>query len=479
MIDEELEEARRTAEASTVSTSYDPGAVQGDTPEEHAERRRQQESNNRSAYESAWNRYRRLQETAPARKLGATALALETARLDCWKTIAGRLPEVYSGSPQSVDLIQFRIMAPDAARKKPRGEFVVANSSGRTLTNVTLVLDLLHFSTAPDPSTFQAYLIPEWQAGEELRLPVFVWRNYESGEAGKSRPINADPLHTREKGDLLTAESEWRAGLGGLVAVRASVWSAEAHHPARDFPFPDQALAGARWELGVALRLASNQLSLEVRKGVRKSELKLPDDFWEVRTAKRVLTFVAPDSELARLAHLLIDDPVQLLQERNPEIETVASRLATGTVFQGKWTFRMPYGPPMRYGQLTQDRLGKLAVLTHKSFPCTLEINAFNPRSLGVTATLQAVNQPGVKRVFRGQMMQERGTGRVFLYFPGPQAAGLNRRILLDTDFDLFTAPESLKLELTDKKIVGKMPGPLSPDAFWFDLECTLGGKSP
>jgi hypothetical protein len=44
------------------------------------------------------------------------------------------------------------------------------------------------------------------------------------------------------------------------------------------------------------------------------AKFTLPDDWWEVRAAKRVLTFVPPDSDLARQAHLLIDDPVQLMR---------------------------------------------------------------------------------------------------------------------------------------------------------------------
>ena len=78
-------------------------------------------------------------------------------------------------------MIRFRLTA-DPALKKKRGEFVVANTSGRGLTDVTLVLDLLHFSTAPESSVFQVYFIPEWRAGHELRLAMTV------GKTAKLRP---------------------------------------------------------------------------------------------------------------------------------------------------------------------------------------------------------------------------------------------------------------------------------------------------
>ena len=144
-----------------------------------------------------------------------------------------------------------------------------------------------------------------------------------------------------------------------------------------------------RWELGVAIRLARNDMPNLIRRAPRNTKFTMPADWWAVRAAQRVLTFVPPDSDLARQAHLLIDDPAQLLGERSTGIDALVGRLVPGTLFQGKWMCRMPYGPPMRQGPLTKERLKKLAALTHRTSACTLQINMCNPKTLAVTATLR------------------------------------------------------------------------------------------
>ena len=283
--------------------------------------------------------------------------AMETARVDCWNTLVPKLPEIYRGSPESNDLIQFRITAPDAAARR-QTQFAVVNTSRQTLTDVTLVLDLLHYSTAPEPTVFQVFFIPVWQAGEEFRLPTAIAQNRHHGEMSKMRPVNADPgpasalwgihgewvgpeaLH-RGGNDPSGSDptKSWLAGVGGLVAVQASLWSAQANQPVHIFPFPDQALAGARRELDAATRLAANLIPMMMRnkKLPPNAKFTLPADFWEVRAAKRVLTFVPPDSDLARRANLLIDDPVQLIRETPADnLATARPRSGTGGPGMGR-----------------------------------------------------------------------------------------------------------------------------------------------
>ncbi len=179
---------------------------------------------------------------------------METARFDCWNTLVPKLPEIYRGSPEGHDLIQFRITAPDAAARRGP-QFAVVNTSRQTLTDVTLVLDLLHYSSAPESTVFQVFFIPVWQAGAEIRLPTAIAQNRHHGEMSKMRPANADPgpesalrgIH----GEWVGANSfhrggndpsgsdptkSWLAGVGGLVAVQASLWSAQANQPVQIFP---------------------------------------------------------------------------------------------------------------------------------------------------------------------------------------------------------------------------------------------------
>ena len=64
------------------------------------------------------------------------------------------------------------------------------------------------------------------------------------------------------------------------------------------------------------------------------------------------------------------------------------------------------------------------------------------------------------------------------LYFPHVKDTEPRRQKLQDTDFDLFTAPESLTMVLSRTGLIGKMPGPVRPDSYWFELECAGGGRT-
>ncbi len=223
------------------------------------------------------------------------------------------------------------------------------------------------------------------------------------------------------------------------------------------------------------------------------SKFTLPDDFWEVRAAKRVLTFVPPDSDLARRANLLIDDPVQLVRETPADnlatarprsgaggpgmgragIDALVARLVPGTLFRGNWALRLPMGAQ----RFPIERRKQLAALKDKFVPITLVINTRDPATLAVTATLRAADRTGAKRELKGEVMEDRATGRAILYFPHVKETE-PRLKLLDTDFDLFTAPESLTMVLSRTGLIGKMPGPVRPESYWFELECTGGGRT-
>ena len=224
------------------------------------------------------------------------------------------------------------------------------------------------------------------------------------------------------------------------------------------------------------------------------AKFTLPADFWEVRAAKRVLTFVPPDSDLARRANLLIDDPVQLIRETPTEnlatarprsgaggpgmgragIDALVARLVPGTLFRGNWALRLPMGAQ----RFPIERRKQLAALKDKFVPITLVINTRDPATLAVTATLRATNRTGAKRELKGEIMEDRATGRAILYFPHVKETEPPRLKLLDTDFDLFTAPESLTMVLSRTGLIGKMPGPVRPDSYWFELECTGGART-
>jgi hypothetical protein len=579
-----------------------------------------------------------VQANAPERMRKRAAAAMESARLETWDALVAKLPEIYGNSPAGSSLVRFRITAPDDAAKRPP-EFAVTNASGHPLTTVTLVIDLLHFSTAPEPTVFQVYFIPQWKAGQELRLPAACVRNRRTEEYTKGRPTIANPDLDSRDAPRNFVRNPWLAGLGGVVVVRAGLWAAEAHQPVQPFPFPEQALAGARWELGVATRLASTYLSRQAyfKNLPPDAKLTLQPDEWEARAARRVLTFVPPDSDLARQAHLLLDDPMALFRQQketkgdlllrmtepgavlmgewkfevkgfgigvpanvreaasrrndktgrialridsrkrdgtvtatlydpdqpkrkrqltgeshkdfarlyfpglspnngppfvpehldvltspsgltldfsetevtgtspgyplpscytttltfkpdpkvaaNPHpsvadgtakgkegIAAIAARVAPGTVIEGKWAFRVAENSVRFLDFSTRSALLQLKDRTGRF---TLRIDSRDADTLAVTATLVDKDHPGTKRSFKGEIMEERATGRAILYFPAEKETGQPpRRQVIRTDLDLFTAPENLTFELADNQLSGKMPGPVHPYHYWFELRC-------
>jgi hypothetical protein len=579
-----------------------------------------------------------VQANAPERMRKRAASAMESARLETWDTLVGKLPEIYGDSPKGNGLVRFRITAPDDAAKRPP-EFAVTNVSSHPLTNVTLVIDLLHFSTAPEPTVFQVYFIPQWKAGQELRLPAACVRNRRTEEYTKGRPTIANPDLDSRDAPRDFVRNPWLAGLGGVVAVRAGLWAVEAHQPVQGFPFPEQALAGARWELGVATRLASTYLARQAyfKNLPPNAKLTLQPDEWEARTARRVLTFVPADSDLARQARLLLDDPMALFRQQkeskgdlllrmtepgavlmgewkfevkgfglgvpanvqqaasrrsdktgrialridsrkrdgtvtatlydpdqpkrkrqltgeshkdfarlyfpgllpnngppfvpehldvltspsgitlnfsetevtgtspgypfpncyttiltlkpdpkvaanprppapdgptkgNEGIAAIAARVAPGTVIEGRWTCRVAEKSVRLLDFSTREALLQLKDRTGRF---TLRIDSRDADTLAVKATLIDKDRRGTKRIFKGEIMEERATGRAILYFPAEKETGKPpRRQVLPTDFDLFTAPENLTFELTDNQLSGKMPGPVHPYHYWFELRC-------
>jgi hypothetical protein len=580
-----------------------------------------------------------VQAHAPEQMRKRAAAAMEVARLETWDTLVPKLPEIYGDCPAGSGLVRFRISAPDAASNRPP-EFAVTNASRHTLTDVTLVVDLLHFSTAPDPTVFQVYFIPQWKAGQELRLPAACVRNRRCEEYTKGRPTIANPDLDSRDAPTNFVRNPWLAGLGGVVAVRAGLWAAEAQQPVQSFPFPEQALAGARWELGVATRLASSSLSRQAyfKNLPPNAKPTLPPDDWEARAARRVLTFVPADSDLARQARLLLEDPVALFRQQtttkgdlllrmtepgavlvgewkfevkgfgigvpanvqqaasrrqdktgrialridsrkddgtvtatlydpdqptrkrqltggqyikefarlsflgvragrgpafvpehldvltspsnlffdfsetevtgtspgypfpscytirltlkpdpkvlaNPRpqpaadagmgkegIAALVAKLAPGTVLKGRWTFRIS---PESVRFLDFSTRNALTELKDRTGRFTLRIDSRDPDTLAVTATLLDSDRPGTKRPFKGEIMEERATGRAILYFPAEKETGKPpRRQVLRTDFDLWTAPENLTFQLSGEQLSGKMPGPVHPYHYWFELRC-------
>jgi hypothetical protein len=112
--DEGVDEARRSLEGATGRAAALTGSpIERPTESELNHARTELEVG--SAY------HKSVKANASGMKQIAWNGIMEAARLDCWKTIVAKLPEIYRESPPGNDMIRFRLTAPDPAVKEKRG----------------------------------------------------------------------------------------------------------------------------------------------------------------------------------------------------------------------------------------------------------------------------------------------------------------------------------------------------------------------
>jgi hypothetical protein len=280
------------------------------------------------------------QMNAPREMLARFTQEMETARLETWYEMVPRLAEVYGKTPANPPIVEFQITPPDPARGgKP--DFTVRHFADRPLTNVTLVTELVHFTTAPESTAYEVFFIPKWDVNQAIHLPVACVRNRKTEEYTEGRPLIADP-----EGNYPNARAEdknpWLGGLGGVVEIRSQVWALETHQPVHVFPFPDQTEAAALWEMKTATRMVRNLVGGRTRSAAPDAKLQLPPGSWSIRAACRILKFAAPNSESARQARLLLEDPAALLQDTGKKGHDELSRMTkAGNIFIGEWKFEV------------------------------------------------------------------------------------------------------------------------------------------
>ena len=118
--DEGVDEARRSLEAATGRAAALTGSP--------IERPTESELNHaRTELEVASASRKSVKAHASGMKQVAWNGIMEAARLDCWKTIVAKLPEIYRESPPGNDMIRFRLTAQIRPSKKNEG-----NSWSRT-----------------------------------------------------------------------------------------------------------------------------------------------------------------------------------------------------------------------------------------------------------------------------------------------------------------------------------------------------------
>jgi hypothetical protein len=411
-----------------------------------------------------------VQQNAPGQMKYRAAAAMEGARLEAWNEIVPKLASIYAGSPVAKKLVNFRITAPDPkVGRKPA--FAAINPGNRTLTNVTLALDLVHFTTAPEATSYQVYFIPRWEAGQEIHLPAACVRNRRTEEYAKGRPVAADPGYgdpRPARGSLprrgmvdnrlvpgATRKNPWLASLGGLVEVRCTLWAPEAHLLAQVIPFPEQAEAGARWDM----KFATHMIRLLADRGNLRPDA---DKGWAGRAARRILAYAPPGSDVVRQARLLLEDPQALVRQITAQ-ETEAFTVLTtpGTICVGDWKVDIKEfgsgtpGANRLIGIPVDVRNALQRAAREGGGKIALHILTCDRASGTITAALYDPAQPKIKRQLTGAMKKHTATGRPMLAFEGTGERPSFRAEHLHP----MTSPRGFLLVLEGAGLSGTCPG--------------------
>ena len=417
-----------------------------------------------------------VQGNATAKAKALVKLELEYARMQAWGVLIEGMKSLYPESDSLGDVIRFRVRSPKAADGDP-AKFVAINGSGRTLTNVTLFMEFVHFTTMPEPSIWEFFFIPEWKSNEEIRLPVTLSRNLRTIEYSEGRPPQTDPLLT----------DTWLGGLGGVVGMKCTAWASEGHQSAVATAYPERAEIGGEWEMTTLARF----LRSVVNRSKFTPEEIMPNHFrgWGQRAARRVLENVPASSTAAHRARMALESP-QKFYEESQKLEEVAAHalLAPGTIFQGKWEFHIEgfgIGIPSKTQAAIRSHKGDRGELVLQVDGVNLEtgtvaITLFDPAKPDRRKQLQGVlKDPAAdrKKSFENLVDTKAGTRGRVLILSGLRAVRGGGEVHPE-DLDFFTAPGDIELSLNNLQMSGRHPGYLAPQCYWFNVSLVSIGKA-
>jgi hypothetical protein len=168
--------------------------------------------------------------------------AREGSRVRAWDQLLPTYPDKFAGPPSKTALVHINFVsapqqdanaaASDEQDEPADGRLSATNVSGRLLHNVTLSVELFHYSTLPDPTTRQVYFLHNWPAKSTVEL---------------SKAFLVDPSKSPQHSYYVPATVPGGGMFGvpgvnpaltlfnGVVQVRATVWSDEARAPGEMF----------------------------------------------------------------------------------------------------------------------------------------------------------------------------------------------------------------------------------------------------
>lgn len=344
--------------------------------------------------------------------------AMEKGRIEAWNELLPKLPEIYPPAPSKGKLVGIEITPGGHDNEHPPG-LAVTNQSGKTLTEVTLIVDLVHFTTAPEKTCREVFFIDEWKPNKTWYLPTEIYSNLPT--TGRARPTWYSPdgksLH----------KDKWLCGAGGAVEATLTLWSVELRQPEESVRLEVGAENAARWELDAAIawaatdtertksnrsrRSANSARNRNNRRGrtvadreaarkngdtadKKQADRKPPIDIIpSVRIAKRVATWVPADSEYGKIARMLLTEPAKAVEAwRQRESDILLTAVPEGARYVTDWIYYPP-PPALKQGKRNQPNLLDLLANPQamerpapRQGKLMLEITASDPKSGRVTA---------------------------------------------------------------------------------------------
>lgn len=302
-------------------------------------------------------------QVAPEAERRRERLYLDGARIRAWDELLPEMAEQHSGPPTQRQLVQIDYLTDDPGRKPLpttsapdnlfgisaadtfRGRYVATNLAPRDLHNVTLAVDMFHFSTLPAVTLRHVYFMPVWKSGEKLELSRSFFGDMKRGGQLYS-VVAGEEVH----GGLPGVNPELE-GLAGMVQMQSTLWSDEARQPAKDHDFPQRAQAISQVFIRYAERLLTGPWALSrpkrvaAKPGVAAAPTPLTDRIAEERTQhdvahflKHVFEIMPADSAEVHYAMRMLTDfrPVreEVLKKRDAALIAVCGE---GKRYAGTW----------------------------------------------------------------------------------------------------------------------------------------------
>jgi hypothetical protein len=390
----------------------------------------------------------------------------DQARLGAWRTLIGRIDELYPDAKPQRDIIKLRLIGDgEGGKGKPTSFFAVHQNSER-LTNVTLAIETVHALTSPSPTAIQYYYIPRWPPGQRIYLPATCAPNVMSRELMENSGMIAP------------------RGLEGMVEARAQLWSDKISQPSQATSFDANFQPIARAQLNEAYRMIDEALrrpaSLRsttatstqpaqrspagsARPAVAlvpgpiiplRADLAEDDpDLQRARSiARRARGLLPPQSSLADNARDLAAQPVAALRDlRKRQVDAFVEAMTLRAPRAGGWVIHQPAVLAKLAKPAERDAV--VSAAGAKGGRVTLTIDSRTNDGASVAATLTSSDQPDLKRKFTGRLQLDASANRLLLNLRSTQPPP--GRPPVDADLKKVVHWTSLLLELRNNQLVG------------------------